>query len=146
MADEKLCSRCHEIKPIDAFYRRKVDGGAYRGPCKDCVLISMRDPVIRQRVAANKRRGILALYGMSDVDYAKMLVDQNGKCAICDKEETSIHSLTGTMFSLSIDHDHTTGKVRGLLCNRCNRAIGMLGDDVDTLLKAVDYLTIRKDI
>lgn len=101
------------------------------------------EPGIRQRVAATKRRLSLECYGITEVEYAQMVVDQNGKCAICGNEESASHGLTGTRFSLSIDHDHTTGQVWGLLCQKCNRAIGLLGDDADTLIKAAKYL--RKD-
>jgi hypothetical protein len=75
-------------------------------------------------------------------DYDSMLVKQEGKCAICGTsnpvgEGNTTKRLT---FAFAVDHCHATGKVRGLLCNPCNRGIGFLKDDVDLLAKAIKYL------
>lgn len=64
---------------------------------------------------------------------------QASLCAICHQPETALGA-HGKVKSLAVDHCHETGRVRGLLCNNCNRAIGLLGDSVDLLLKAVEYL------
>lgn len=66
-------------------------------------------------------------------EYARLLRQQNGLCAICGQENTSGHRLAA-------DHDHKTGHVRGLLCHRCNTAIGLLRDDPDLLQAAIHYL------
>ena len=63
-----------------------------------------------------------------------MLANQNGKCAIC---ATTEHRGRGNFY---VDHDHSTGKIRGLLCNPCNIALGMFRDSIDTLKKAISYL------
>lgn len=68
-----------------------------------------------------------------------MYVSQNGVCAICGKPETE-KSRKGNVRSLHVDHNHDTGKVRGLLCGKCNRSIGVLGDSVQILRNAVKYL------
>ena len=135
---EKKCSRCHEAKDRSEFYTR-VDG-SLRGPCKSCWLSDLRSPVKRAMNARSKRLSNLkANYGMTELEYAQLLIEQAGRCAICGlREGTANHR--GTVFSLSIDHDHQTGMVRGLLCNRCNRAIGLLGDDVALLRRAIEYL------
>lgn len=74
-------------------------------------------------------------YGLDDTSYNMLFEMQQGRCAICgihqDDHATSLH----------IDHDHSSGEVRGLLCHQCNRALGLLGDDVDRLLRAASYLT-----
>jgi hypothetical protein len=70
------------------------------------------------------------------VEYLKLLESQLGKCAIC----RGVELRKGKKIRLSVDHCHTTGKVRGLLCGNCNRAIGLLKDDSSLLLKAVLYL------
>lgn len=67
-----------------------------------------------------------------------MLLQQNGVCAICKNAETKIES--GSVRSLSVDHNHTTGAVRGLLCANCNLAIGYACDDVSILRNAIAYL------
>lgn len=79
-------------------------------------------------------------YGMTEEDYNKMLEEQKDRCAICD---TSVK--TGRWKRLCVDHCHTTGKVRGLLCNECNRGMGLLKDNADILRKAATYLDERND-
>lgn len=78
-------------------------------------------------------------YGITESDYLAMLEAQGGTCAICHQAER----IPGR--SLAIDHDHETGRVRGLLCASCNRGIGMLGDDVDRLASAIEYLRVDRD-
>lgn len=75
-------------------------------------------------------------YGITVEDYDKMLMRQNGKCAICATREPG-----GSGKHFMVDHDHSTGKVRGLLCGRCNRGIGILDEDTGRLLSAVEYLS-----
>lgn len=94
-----------------------------------------------ERTTANRRRwNLQKLYGITPEDYSAMLADQGGVCAVCRQPEPDAHGRTGTRFSLSIDHCHDTGRVRGLLCQKCNRAIGLLGDNVELLRSAIRYL------
>jgi hypothetical protein len=67
-----------------------------------------------------------------------MLAAQGGVCMICDQPETRV--TRGTLDTLSVDHDHRTNVVRGLLCARCNKALGLFYDDVDLMATAVSYL------
>lgn len=73
-------------------------------------------------------------YGLSKEDYNELLEKQNHVCAICLNPETIENSI------LCVDHDHTTGKVRGLLCRMCNSALGKFGDNLSNLKRAVAYL------
>lgn len=68
-----------------------------------------------------------------------MLASQGGVCAICGQPETIVKK-GGVVASLAIDHCHETGKVRGLLCGRCNLGIGCLRHDAETALAAAEYL------
>lgn len=74
--------------------------------------------------------------------YVHLLNEQNERCAICNKEETCIdgRSPDKRPRRLSIDHCHTTNKVRGLLCHACNLAIGKFKDDINLMQKAIDYI------
>lgn len=72
-------------------------------------------------------------YNISTNDYKTLLMIQNYKCAICDNKCT-----TGRR--LSVDHDHSTGEIRGLLCMNCNLAIGKFKDNTTLLNKAIKYL------
>lgn len=73
-------------------------------------------------------------YGITLEEYDKILFNQNGKCKICGKENGKRYK------RLHIDHNHATGKIRGLLCHSCNVAIGFLHDDPELLQRAIDYL------
>lgn len=82
-------------------------------------------------------------YNLTVGEYNAMFRDQKGLCAICGKKETR-KSRHGGICKLSIDHSHTTGKVRGLLCIKCNFGIGQFDEDVERLLKTIKYLNERK--
>lgn len=79
-------------------------------------------------------------YGITAVQYQKKIKSQHNRCAICNKKEKQIHFETKKIQLLSIDHDHKTNKIRGLLCDRCNRGLGFFSDSSVLLLKASRYL------
>ena len=78
-------------------------------------------------------------YGIDVIKYKEFLLKQNDVCAICLKPEKTKHQ-NGKIKKLSIDHDHKTGKIRGLLCYRCNVGIGLFGDDPQLCDNAKKYL------
>lgn len=73
-------------------------------------------------------------YGITSAEYDEMFEAQDGVCAICGQEEQV------KTRGLSVDHCHTTGKVRGLLCSYCNMGLGLFKDDTESLINAVKYL------
>lgn len=81
---------------------------------------------LKMRKQALKRK-----YGMTMEDYEQMLKSQNGKCSICNEEKQE---------TLCVDHDHNTGKVRGLLCRHCNHVVGFAKDNIDILNNVINYL------
>lgn len=74
-------------------------------------------------------------YGIGIEEFEEMMNAQGGACAICKKDPS-------TDRALDVDHDHSSGFVRGLLCNDCNRAIGLFGDDPSVLVRAAHYLAV----
>lgn len=83
-------------------------------------------------------------YGITETQYeAKKLIQKN-RCMICGSEGFCIGK-NGHTEKLVVDHDHKTGKVRGLLCHNCNRALGLLQDSVEVITKAAEYLKQRKE-
>lgn len=78
-------------------------------------------------------------YGLNLAEYKQILENQNGTCAICKQPETA--TVKGKIRSLSVDHNHETGKVRGLLCGRCNSSVGLLGEDVNRMQAMIEYIT-----
>ncbi len=120
----KQCPECGEEKK---FVLRK-DTGKYRPKCADCHK--------KYCVNANLKNN----YGITLEDYDRMFEEQNGKCAICDTEEYG-----GTGYRFSVDHNHTTGTVRALLCGNCNTGIGLLQEDPAVLAAAIPYLSKHKE-
>ena len=136
----KTCTKCNLEKPVVDFWpdRRR---GCTLSRCKQC-----KAEYARQWRAANPHKGrerywsdpqgererhLVRKYGVTQLDYDRMLADQNGGCAICGKQQDR---------ALDVDHDHATGAVRGLLCTNCNRMIGHAGDDAERLEVAASYL------
>jgi hypothetical protein len=123
---EKPCSDCHKIRPWDDFPGRGF-------VCKACH---------RNRHRAKSREWSLKNdFGLTVAQYTAMFDRQGGVCAICEKQETAkANGCSGKIKELAVDHDHKTGKVRSLLCQKCNKALGLLNDDIDLLKKAISYL------
>lgn len=88
---------------------------------------------------ANKVKNRLRKYGMTPADYDKRLAEQGFTCALCPTEAWETRDGV-----LHVDHDHETGKVRGLLCHHCNLGLGHFADDPDRLAAARTYLLDRK--
>jgi hypothetical protein len=94
--------------------------------------------------ALHRTRVLKTQYGMTPEEYAVLLDVQDGVCAICRRPEMTIRE--GRVQPLSVDHDHATGVVRGLLCLRCNHGLGQFGDDVARLTSAIAYLQRKRHV
>lgn len=79
-------------------------------------------------------------FGITFDQYEKMRIGQDNKCAICKNPETRSVSKSGKINDLAVDHCHKTGKIRGLLCGKCNTALGLLNEDINIINNCVDYL------
>lgn len=121
------------------------------GECKNCGHAAYMREWYRKnkrsyknadKAAANRR---LHTYGITEDEFNQMYASQRGLCRICQQPETVLGS-GGKVKMLSVDHDHTTGQVRGLLCNNCNRAIGLLKDSPALLQAAIDYLSYSSEV
>ena len=135
----KVCSRCKQSKPLTEFKKKKGYKDGIYCWCNECVRESNREQKKNMEPSKKKEYGrrnkLKQSYGITLEQYNEMLVAQNHKCAICGKDEAEVH-----INRLYVDHCHTTGKVRGLLCHQCNFAIGLLGDSVNNALNAAAYL------
>lgn len=107
----------------------------WREENKDRLQAYRRSPDRKQANVEGQRRRRLASHGLTPDAYDRMLEDQGGGCAICGTTDTGRR--TGVF---AIDHDHRTGRVRGLLCSSCNNGLGRFGDDPDRLERAAQYL------
>lgn len=95
-----------------------------------------------ERAAAIARRtNLKAKYGITPEEFDAILDEQGGRCAICRTDDPGVHTRTkGRRGQFAVDHDHATGKRRGLLCLECNSGIGKLGDSIERLEAALRYL------
>lgn len=97
----------------------------------------------RERIREKNKGYQIKRYGISVEEYELMASNQKNLCLICNNPEIS-KNCSGTISRLAIDHDHITGKVRGLLCKSCNTALGLARDSVDLLEKMIKYLKNEK--
>lgn len=135
----KLCRICKQWKQADDFYPSKKAKDRLRGECKECESAYQAE---RRKNRPNIRRqcDLKAKYGITVEEYDAALKLQDGKCACC----RSIIK-RGRFERLAVDHCHTTGLARGLLCCNCNLGIGLLGDNLKGLKQALDYLENSDD-
>ena len=134
---KKQCTRCGKILALNQFRKGKSFYDGYHPQCKTCLKQSDQKYEHKRKARHWKIR-----YGLTEEKYWEMHENQGGVCAICGKPETRLHM--GTKKILSVDHDHTTGAVRALLCNGCNTILGNAGDDVAVLERAIEYLREHK--
>jgi hypothetical protein len=115
--NNKVCSCCGDEKSKERFSPYKTATDGLRGQCKEC------------RVETERRNQLKRNYGITQQVYEEMYTQQRGLCACCGQPETSRRRKDRG--SLSIDHDHRTGKVRQLLCHRCNVTLGLVKENSD---------------
>lgn len=135
--DQKPCKKCDRILPRSEFYPQKNSPNALRSICKYC---HKKDSLIRgNRYRAEKpdyfRRKVAAQkHGITLSELDALFESVDHRCEICGVE------VLADGRRLSIDHCHKTSRIRGILCNLCNRGLGMFGDSPDLLTKALAYL------
>lgn len=163
-----LCSRCKEDKPEDEFLKDKRRPNGLGTWCKKCFSEYRKEYYKKNKNELNaksalwaknnldrcrksglkyrsnnrereKNRALEYKYGLTIEEYSFLLEKQNSICAICGREETAVDR-NGKIKKLQVDHDHETGKIRGLLCSTCNRGIGYLQDDISIIENALEYL------
>lgn len=169
VAQSRVCTKCGVEKGAVQFFKDKrrkyFPCGGLFAQCKECTSAAVkerrgrdparfqeweRDSYARRKHLHGKSRRYRGLYyrlkskfKISPDDFLAMLEKQNDACAICDRAITVGPEGKGSRQSACIDHDHITGRVRGLLCHGCNTAIGLFSESVAILARASQYLTER---
>ena len=134
----KQCTKCGEEKPISHYTQSQTNKWCRRCRNEYATNWRVRNLERTQEISRDSAwRANLKKYGLTEDQYYQMLEDQDGVCLICGKAP-DLDSTRNTR--LCVDHDHTTGKVRGLLCNTCNRVLGMVKDNTTTLHSMIEYL------
>lgn len=135
----RRCSRCKKVKSLDEFYPEKTKGKTnrycgVRSECKTCTRKAtkryMDEDLKRKRNRNWKDRGVNCTVTIYDEKFA----DQQGRCGICGRHQSEFEK------ALSIDHNHKTGKIRGLLCSQCNLALGYIESQVNFSSGVEKYL------
>lgn len=145
----KRCPCCDEVKPTTEFTRNKEKNGklGFYCYCKECAnkkhkKYRIDNPENSKR--AHRKSKLKRLYGLTIEDVEIMLKNQNSRCAICGRE-LFLHGTSADKNKIArVDHNHETGEVRGLLCDKCNRGLGYFDDNEEYLIKAASYLKKTK--
>lgn len=152
----KQCTQCKVEKPLSEFYKKPKSKDGVRPQCIICTKANAKrsgTKNLEKRRVQNKawlesnpdryaiylERKRAKTYGLTEQDIKELYVKHNAACAICFEPETSDKKLC-------IDHCHSTGKVRGLLCATCNLMLGKAGDCAERLSRAVVYLKASEKV
>ncbi len=137
----KKCSQCQEVKELTEFFKDASVKGGYRSNCKVCKMKTTDAWRVNNRERFNALHRVynknnyqklrMQRYKITPEIYANILAEQKGVCAVCER-------LPPQKKSLCIDHRHSDGKVRGLLCYKCNRDMSVV-DSPEHLQKLLDY-------
>lgn len=136
---EKRCHKCGQVKHVSEFHcnpRNKTDG--LQSWCKSC---SHQLKIQRREAGLEREYHWRRTFGISSEDYRELLRRQGGRCKICGAEDSG----NKRQHVFSVDHDHVTGEIRGLLCVHCNHGLGAFFDDTDRLRSAIKYLSEFKN-
>ncbi|KKM66510.1 hypothetical protein LCGC14_1480460 [marine sediment metagenome] len=128
---KKKCTQCKKKKDLSEFYKKQhaKDGLTYW--CKSCHNSWNREhyhkPEIKRKISKKQKEyfrnvKLKQRYGITIKDWDRMFVEQEGCCAMCGKHQSKLD------ISLCVDHNHKTGKVRGLLCQQCNAKLAIVED------------------
>ena len=122
----KVCTACNESKDESDFHKRP-DNDLPRNECKPCARVRMKNNDYKRK------------YGISYADFKYIIVTQDGKCKLCGVELTQEGTKGGKQRPV-LDHCHSVGHVRGVLCHCCNLGLGHFHDDIEKLKQAINYL------
>jgi hypothetical protein len=172
MLPVKRCSKCGQLKRLDDFSKDNTKSDGLRSSCKWCQKQQEQQKRKKNKeyqqkyykknkhkknrqvkeyrrkhqtwYAREQLKKTAKKYGLTLEEYDQILEDQNGVCAICGKPETELNRY-GSINRLSIDHDHDTDKIRGLLCRRCNRVLGSIETNIELIPQMIAYLIKNKE-
>lgn len=145
----KTCTKCFKPKTLGEFYPRKDRASGLTSHCKSCISDRHKKNRLRNRDSINaasreswhknktahRDRRLRRMYGITLAEYNALTDMCGNQCQSCDKPVSG-----KGRDKLYVDHNHHTGAIRGLICNSCNRAIGLLGDTSRDVQLAADYL------
>jgi hypothetical protein len=138
----KRCTTCKVVKPTTEFYAHPHTRDGLQSVCKQCHAVSSAKVYQRMTATEKDRRNARSKahrYGMTLEEMMAYVEAHDENCDVCGKPDTTHRKATWTR-KLTFDHDHLSGKLRGMLCSRCNIAIGSAEDDPEVLRALADYI------
>jgi hypothetical protein len=141
----KKCPNCEISKPFNEFYKSAGRHDGLQSWCKICHdnrrIKNLQKLGAKEKAknSTNKSRRFKN-FGITEAQYNQMFTSQEGRCLGCLRHQSELNK------SLAVDHCHTTGKIRGLLCDNCNRGLGFLKDNKDTLKRLGEYLDNARNV
>lgn len=149
----KICVKCKEIKDLSHYGKDSTNKSGLRSRCKLCRSKDSKEwnKTNPDRLSINSKKWYLknpekarnmALkrkYGITLDQFNQLSIQQEDKCPICNKHKDILDQ------SMSVDHCHKTGKVRALLCNPCNAAVGFIQENVENAQRLVQYIKLHKE-
>lgn len=132
----KVCTKCKQEKDISDFHKKAKTKDGLRYECKTCRREYGKARYLKIK-SFHAKYHLMRTYGISLEEYNHKLENQRGVCAICTKP-------CSTGNALAVDHNHKTGKIRGLLCFSCNRRLGIF-ENKEFISKAIQYLLSYKE-
>lgn len=133
----KICKICGNSKNLSEFYIHASCKDGRRPECKDCKKdyhVAKSKAYVANNPEKRKSTVLKNKYNIELSTYNKMLAAQNNLCKICKSSDP------GPKGTFAVDHCHSTGKVRGLLCYSCNTGLGFFKDNIDNMIAATNYL------
>lgn len=156
MLQDKICRICGDLKNRSEFYPKSDAKDGLRSTCKSCnseeskkwgkqnknrsykIHKNYRESNPEKIKEIQRNTKYKLNYGITTADFEKLYSSQGEKCEICKKSTDKIST------NMCVDHDHDTGKVRGILCRKCNSALGLFTDNEEILENAISYLKKHK--
>lgn len=138
----KQCNKCGETKSTSEFYKKESMKDGLRGECKACHAERAKKTYEgrkEEHLLVAYRCTLRKAYGLTEQDYHDMFDKQKGKCLVCEKGLSNKFKKTPGE-NVHVDHCHDTGKVRGLLCHKCNSGLGLFHDNPEFLEAAAEYI------
>lgn len=123
------CAICKEVKPLSAFYKNRCRKNGHDSLCIPCKKVT--------RPKTGRRDNLKTRYNITPEEWTEMFTKQNQRCAVCKTTESAYRN---NKPRFCVDHCHATGKIRGILCSKCNAAIGMIDENPEILKGIAEYL------
>jgi len=133
----KICTNCGEEKELTEFFNRRFVKDKKNSHCKECEKIQIqiwRKNNPEKNAAINRRGYLKHNYGITEEQYDELLDRQDRRCFICERHEREFTK------RLCVDHNHTTGEIRGALCTYCNHRVVGQHKDGELLRKIANYI------